>query len=497
MLFNSLEYASFFAIVLLLYFKLPLRSRWPILLLASYVFYMGWRPEFVLLLIFSTLVDFIGGLFIGQTDLPPRARKAALIATVSINLSLLVVLKYYNFFIFNTNTLLEAGGYRTILSTIHVVLPVGISFYTFQSLSYAFDVYKGLVPRQRHLGRYALYVAFFPQLEAGPIERAAHFIPQVATDKTADPARFRDGLWLIAFGLVKKMCISDLIAPFVSTVFSNHAAQNGSTLLVASILFAVQIYCDFSGYSDIAIGCARMLGFDLMINFRQPYFSTSVSEFWRRWHISLSSWFRDYVYFALGGSRVDKLHALRNMMIVFILSGVWHGAAWTFIIWGAIHGAVVCAEHLLTQRRAGLRTRSLGSASTEASPTLRSVPVKAGIARAAAGMLWTNLVVLIAWIFFRADSLRDALQIIGQLPTLGPIGYGTFKIAGLGYFELLLLAAHLAALLGIDWLAAYRPDVLPRLRGNAALGLSAAVLLFFDIVLFGVFETHDFIYFQF
>jgi alginate O-acetyltransferase complex protein AlgI len=290
MLFNSFEYALFFIAVLVAYFRLPARPRWPILLAASYIFYMGWRPLFVLLLMFSSLVDFVGGLVIDRAK-RSFIRRLALAVSISINLGLLAFFKYYNFFAANVQALGLAAGYDFKVVYLDLILPLGISFYTFQSMSYVFDIYARRLPAERNLLRYALYLAFFPKVEIGPIERAVSFVPQLQKDKFANPQRFRDGLWLIGYGLFKKMCIADVIAPFVNGIFAEPQQFNGSYRILATALFAVQIYCDFSGYSDIAIGCARMLGFDLMTNFRQPYFSRSLTEFWRRWHISLSSWF--------------------------------------------------------------------------------------------------------------------------------------------------------------------------------------------------------------
>jgi len=481
MLFNSFEYFFFFAAVLAIYFLLPVKPRWPILLIASYIFYMGWKPLFVFLLIFSTIVDYVGGRIIGAST-SKTMRRAALIGSVSINVSLLAFFKYYNFFAGNVTAISHAMGSDFQLVYLNIILPVGISFYTFQSLSYTFDVYSLKLPAERNFLRYALYVAFFPQLEAGPIERAARLVPQVQKDKFANPQRFSDGLWLIGFGLFKKMCISDLISPVVNGVYTQPTHFNGSYLIIATLLFALQIYCDFSGYSDIAIGSAKMLGFDLMINFRQPYFARSLTEFWRRWHISLSTWFRDYVYFPLGGSRGALLFSLRNIMIVFVLSGIWHGAAWTFLIWGILHGVILCAE------------RTLGTLI----PTSIILPGAIGsFTRGLIGWVWTISIVLIGWIFFRAQSFTDAITILRKLPQIGPIDLGTFKVLDLPRFEILIMFIQLALLLGVDFLLFARPDRLERLRSNRVLAIAAAVALFYNIMVFGIFEKADFIYFQF
>lgn len=485
MLFNSFEYVIFFIAVLIFYFRLPVRPRWPILLIASYIFYMGWRPLFVLLLMFSTVVDFVGGLVI-YTAKRQLTRRLALIASVSINVGLLAFFKYYNFFLGNVQAATKGFGYDFDFIYIDVILPVGISFYTFQSLSYTFDVYAHKLPAERNFLRYALYVAFFPQLEAGPIERAARLVPQIQKDKFADPQRFADGLWLIGYGLFKKMCISDRIAPFVIGIYANPHQYNGSVLLLATALFAVQIYCDFSGYSDIAIGSAKMLGFDLMTNFRQPYFSRSLTEFWRRWHISLSTWFRDYVYFPLGGSRRSLALSLRNIMIVFLLSGVWHGAAWTFIIWGGVHGFILSVERAcgaLVQRWSAWPAITVSPAGTWALGLF--------------GFIWTSAIVLVAWVFFRARSLDDSLWIISNMPRLGPIEYITFKVFDIGVFEIVATGVLIAVLFCVDYAIFAKPELLARLRGNRPVAIGAAILLFYTIMLFGIFEKSEFIYFQF
>jgi alginate O-acetyltransferase complex protein AlgI len=442
---------------------------------------MGWRPLFVFLLMFSTLVDYTGGLVIDSAQ-RQLVRKLALYVSVGINIGLLGVFKYYNFFLYNLTKAGHAVGYDFQFIFISVILPVGISFYTFQSLSYTFDVYARKLPAQRNFFRYALYVAFFPQLEAGPIERATRLIPQLQTDKIADPDRFRSGLWLIGYGLFKKMCISDQISPGVQIIYAHPQNYSGSYLLIASVLFAIQIYCDFSGYSDIAIGSARMLGFDLMINFRQPYFSRSLTEFWRRWHISLSSWFRDYVYFPLGGNKGSLATSLRNVLVVFILSGVWHGAAWTFIIWGALHGIVLCFE-----RVTGLLVRNTSFAKWG----------DGSVSRSLLGLVWTNVVVLVGWMFFRAQSLHDALYILLHSHQLSRVDYGVFKSVGLASFEILLTLFHLTILLVVDFMLLGRPEVLRKCGANRFVAIVVAALLFYDIMLFGVFERRDFIYFQF
>ncbi|MEO8165264.1 MAG: MBOAT family O-acyltransferase [Betaproteobacteria bacterium] len=337
MLFNSFEFLAFFAVFVAVYFSTPSRFRWIVLLIGSYVFYMAWRPSYVLLIVASTLLDYCAGRTIAGSD-NKAVRLAALSASVSVNLGLLFTYKYLDFVITTIDGVTGYWGMPADIPLANLVLPVGISFYTFQTMSYTIDIFRDRIGPERHFGLFAVYVAFFPQLVAGPIERAEHLLPQFRRKTQLDYERWRSGLMQAMWGLFKKACIADLASPFVNGVYADPQAFNGSYLLLATFLFGLQIYCDFSGYSDIAVGVARVLGFDLMTNFKQPYFSTSLSDFWRRWHISLSTWFRDYVYIPLGGSRVSRLRMTFNILIVFIISGVWHGANWTFALWGLIHG---------------------------------------------------------------------------------------------------------------------------------------------------------------
>ena len=473
MLFNSFEFVVFLAAFLLLYGHAPRQARPALLLAGSYLFYAGWRPSFVLLLLFTTAVDFIAARVI---DAAPSqlVRRASLAFALAINLGLLAAFKYLDFALAGVIGAVGFFGIEMSSWMLGWVLPVGISFYTFQSIGYTLDVYHRRLPAERNLLRYATYVAFFPQLVAGPIERAAHLLPQLRAPQPASPDRVRGGLWLIGWGLFKKMCIADLVAPFVAGVYSQPAAFNGSYTLLATLLFALQIYCDFSGYSDIAVGVARLLGIDLMINFRQPYFSRSVSEFWRRWHISLSNWLRDHLYRPLGGSRGGRWQWVRNIFIVFLLSGLWHGAQWTFVAWGLLHAAAMLAEGLW-----------------------RRAPVPRGTLASAAGALWTLAVVGIGWVLFRAASLADAWQVIGSWAAPGPLAYGAFKALGLGSFELLLLVLNIGLLLAIDAGLAACPERLARLAARSNVALPAALALTFHILLFGVFGHVEFVYFQF
>ncbi len=403
MQFNSVEFLLFFPTVLIAYFALPHRWRWVLLLGASYYFYMAWKPAYALLLLFSTVLDYSIARGMESTD--NRYWRRLLLATsLSINLGLLFAFKYLNFFSLAAEDLLQFFNIPYHIAIYHLLLPVGISFYTFQTMSYSIDVYRGVQKAERNLGIFALYVAFFPQLVAGPIERSTSLLPQFLERHEFDYARVSSGLRRIAWGFFKKVVIADKAAIIVDLVYNDPTKQSALTLLLATYLFAFQIYCDFSGYSDIAIGTARVLGFDLMENFRQPYLAQSIADFWRRWHISLSTWFRDYLYIPLGGNRVGIQRHYVNLLIVFVVSGLWHGANWTFLIWGALHGAYLVGE-LLLQKPLQKLVRGLH---LDRRPHLLLLLRRAIVLH----------LVLIAWVFFRARSVNDALFIIGQFGTL-------------------------------------------------------------------------------
>ncbi len=387
MLFNSFEYLIFVPLVVGIYFYLPHRYRWLLLLIASYIFYAFWKVEYLVLIVASTLVDYFCAIKIhGSTD---RGKKRLfLILSILANIGTLFVFKYLGFAYDTYQAIFESSGKIDFLE--NILLPMGISFYTFQSLSYTIDVYRGELPPERHFGKFALYVSFFPQLVAGPIERAKHLLPQMSQHFKFDEGNLKSGLRLILWGLLKKVVIADRLALFVNDVYGNSDRFQGATLFIATIFFAFQIYCDFSGYSDIAIGSARIMGFDLMKNFRMPYFSSSISEFWKRWHISLSTWFKDYVYIPLGGNRVVKWRWYYNLFLTFLISGFWHGANWTFIIWGAIHGIYLIVENLLSP---------IGY--------FNKIPVWIKT-------IFVFMLVNLSWVFFRADSVSMAFNIISR-----------------------------------------------------------------------------------
>lgn len=402
-----------------------------------------------------------------------------LILCLVINLGLLFTFKYLDFGLRILMDSVGLVGWSLDIPLPGLILPVGISFYTFQTLSYTFDIYRRATAVEYHPGRFALFVNFFPQLVAGPIERSAHLLPQFKRKTVFDYARVRDGLMLALWGAFKKICIADLVATPVRNVFDSPTSYNGSLLLAASLLFCVQIYCDFSGYSDIAIGLAKVFGFELITNFRQPYTATSIAEFWRRWHISLGNWFRDYVYIPLGGNRGSLAIWIRNTLIVFFLSGLWHGAAWTFIVFGLIHGGWIVVERFVF----GWADRALKERPHPMLTALR----------------WcvTQLVVLVGFIAFVAHSLQDFGYVMAHLLDFGTVSYLDVATLGLPNFSIVLAAWHILILAGSDILLRFRPHWFEQLRRKVAVRFLFCLWLVFSIGMFGVFERIDFIYFQF
>ena len=399
MLFNSLQYIVFFPIVVAIFFSLPQKKRWVLLLMASYYFYMCWRVDYILLIIISTLVDYYAGIKMSK-EKERKKRKPWLLLSIIVNLGILFGFKYFNFLGENINILFDQFNIFYNVQFFDLLLPVGISFYTFQTLSYTIDVYNGKTPAQKHLGIFAVYVSFFPQLVAGPIERSKRLLPQFFKEHEFSYKRARSGLQQMMWGFFKKVVIADRLAIVVDGVYNNVESYSGLVLIIATIFFAFQIYCDFSGYSDIAIGSARVMGFELMDNFKRPYFSKSIAEFWRRWHISLSTWFRDYLYIPLGGNRVVKWRWYYNLFVTFLISGLWHGAAWTFITWGALHGAYLIIEILLKKPKNYI---------------LKKIKIEHTFFYKIWRVAITFFLVVFAWIFFRANSMSDAIYIINHM----------------------------------------------------------------------------------
>jgi D-alanyl-lipoteichoic acid acyltransferase DltB (MBOAT superfamily) len=488
MLFNSTHFAVFFPLVVGVYFATPHRFRWCLLLAASYYFYMCWRPGYVVLIMISTLVDYAAGILMGRT--PDRVvRRRYLILSLCSNLGLLFFFKYYNFFNDTLRIFTDSLDLGFSLPASHFLLPVGLSFYTFQSLTYTIGVYRGTVKPEKHLGLFAAFVCFFPQLVAGPIERAQNLLPQFLEKHAFDYDRVTNGLKLMTWGLFKKCVIADRLAQLVDHVYNNPTQYQGPPLALATVFFAFQIFCDFSGYSDIAVGAAQVLGFKLMTNFRRPYFATSVGEFWHRWHISLSTWFRDYVYIPLGGNRVRLARWYYNLLVVFLLSGLWHGAHWKFLAWGALHGSYMICGHALRSVRATITALT----GLERAPHLRH----------ALQIALTFGLVCFAWIFFRANNLADAVYIVQHLcrgwsmlldvPRLRD----TVFSLGLPRDEFMLALAMILVMECAHILQA-RGSVLRRLAGQPIwLRWTVYSLLLWCIFLFGVFRHKEFIYFTF
>ena len=409
MLFNSLHFLFFFVFITLLYFTVPKRTQWILLLLASCYFYAAFIPAYLIILFVVILIDYIAGLWIERTT--GSTRKALLIASLISNIGILAFFKYYNFFNDNLTTVLSLTGAHNVLPPLQVllpgiVLPIGLSFHTFQSMSYTIEVYRGNYPAERHLGIYSLYVLFYPQLVAGPIERPQNVLPQLHQTYSFDWARVRSGLMMMGWGMFKKVVIADRLALVVDPAYANVQAATGATLWLAVFFYAIQIYCDFSGYSDIAIGAGKVMGIRMMENFKTPYLSQSISEFWRRWHISLSTWFRDYVYIPLGGNRVSAPRAAFNLLIVFGVSGLWHGADWKFIIWGLLHGFYLVVGQFTSR----YKPRAQEAVSQEYKQSGNIVGHRTN-------QVLTFALVMFTWVFFRAATTQDAVLILQKVLT--------------------------------------------------------------------------------
>ena len=492
MLFNSLSYAVFLPLVCLAYYAVPHRARWAVLLVFSYYFYMSWNPELVVLILFTTAVSWAAGLAVHRLAGRPGLKKAVLVTGIGLCLATLFFFKYFNFVSESVTAVLRAVGLPLTAPVLKLVLPVGISFYTFQTLSYIVDVYRGQLAPERHFGYYALYVSFFPQLVAGPIERAGNLLPQFRQKHRFSTAQCSEGLRKIGVGLFKKVVVADYVATFVNNCYNDlhYGEMGGLTLIFATLLFTVQIYCDFSGYSDIAVGSARLLGFELMENFKSPYFARSVREFWRRWHISLTTWFTDYVYIPLGGSRCSRAKHLCNLLITFCLSGLWHGAKWTFVLWGLYHGILLCVESFYVRKLDDVQNRLTGTWKG----ALLNV-VRTGVTFALASF---------GWIFFRANNLQDLIYILKNLtrglnPLLLP-HYAAALTMKQYQFVLCLLLLLLVAV--YEWIAYYKGDPLQLMKKlpfpvRFFLYWACGCLILVALMTRPIGATADFIYFQF
>jgi alginate O-acetyltransferase complex protein AlgI len=398
--FYSLGFCVFSLIILVLFFLTPTRFRWLVLLTASYAFYATFKVAYLALMIFSTLTAYFAALGMRRWN-TPSTKKLLLIFSLTCNLGILFVFKYFDFLDVSIQQILGLGHITYTSHALKLLVPVGISFYVFQVVSYVIDVYRRDVVAEKHLGIFSLYIAFFPKLLAGPIERAKHFIPQLRENRSFDIEQFTNGLKLVCWGLFKKLVLADRLAAFVNVVYADPQAYSGVSLVLSVIFYSFQIYCDFSGYTDMAIGLAQMFGLSLSDNFNRPCSATSVSDFWRRWHISLSFWFRDYLYISLGGSRVRISRHYLNYLLVFLICGLWHGASWTFVAWGLIHGSYL----IFGRASVDMRAKWITAVGLNKKPRLHR----------GFQILFTFTLISLAWIFFRANTLSDAYYIISHL----------------------------------------------------------------------------------
>ncbi len=495
MSFVDIRFLLFLPAVFLLHYAVPVRARWLVLLVASYIFYMAWKPEYGVLLLCITAIDYVCALRI-HDNTNPHIRRAWLITSLICNLGILFFFKYFNFL---TGAVLAAvhalhGGSGVPFLT--VLLPIGISFHVFQSLSYTFDVYRKHVVPTAHFGKFALYVSFFPQLVAGPIERPTGLLRQINEGVTFDLDRARTGMQLIAWGFFKKLVIADNLAPAVNAVYANPDQFSGPTVLLTLVFFSYQIYCDFSGYTDIARGVARLFGYELMLNFNRPYASQSIAEFWRRWHISLSSWFREYVYFPLGGSRAGTIVTYRNLAVTFLLSGLWHGASWTFVVWGGLNALYMIVSDATSELRTLIFRIMLRGRGTRIHAVWRT--------------LCTFALVSCTWVFFRAPDFSSALHLFSRIPkewgvfvtqltSLSGIQHSLFMDTSLATLEGVPIAILSVALLETIDLVRSRGAIRPFMRRvPRALRLAVYCTASICILIFGQFSTAiPFIYFQF
>lgn len=498
MLFNSIDFLIFFPIVVLVYFLMPQRFRYLWLLGASYYFYMSWNPRYALLILTSTAVTWGSGLFLSSAVKGTgsgRKRKWCLAGCLAVNLGILFLFKYYFF---------AASSIEKIFSFFHIslqtpaldlLLPVGISFYTFQALGYVLDVWRGEIPAEKNFLRYALFVSFFPQLVAGPIERSGNLMHQLYEPHAFDAERVKDGLLLMGWGFFQKLVIADRIAILVTDVYDHFSDYSGMQITLATILFAFQIYCDFGGYSDIAVGAARVMGFTLTKNFKSPYYAVSVSEFWRNWHISLTTWFRDYIYIPLGGNRCGRLKKYRNILLTFAISGLWHGARWSFVIWGVLNGLYQVAGDITKPLRAGLLKRL-------------HIHTNCGSYRLFQRVV-TFLFVDFAWLFFRAEGFGIALRMLRHgIANPGVIsffsqdtllGINTMALSEKNFHVML---SGLMLLMCVDWLKKRKVDFKAILaRQNIWFRWLVYYGLIFTVLIFGIYgpayDASTFIYFQF
>jgi D-alanyl-lipoteichoic acid acyltransferase DltB (MBOAT superfamily) len=479
MLFNSLTFLLFFPIVALTYFLIPQKYRWMLLLLASYYFYMSWKPEFIILIIISTLVDYISGKQIYGSR--TRRRKQFFLGlSLSVNLGLLFTFKYFNFFSGALGDFLQAISIPFDPVTVQLILPIGISFYTFQTISYTVDVYRGKIKPEKHLGVFAVFVSFFPQLVAGPIERAKNLIPQFYEKHKPDFNRITIGLGIMLWGMFKKVVVADRMAVLANSVFNNPTSYTGWPIVIAIVAFTIQIYCDFSGYSDIAIGAAQVLGIRLSDNFRRPFMATSMRDLWRRWHITLVEWFKDYIYIPLGGNKVHFFRWAINILVVFFISGLWHGANWTYIFFGVINGLYLIAEYI-TKRQQQLVANMFSRMHLDW--------LHIWLRRAAIFSLFA-----FSLTFFRAPTIKTATQLLMDIQWAGTMDFWRGVMTelslyiALGAVALWLLVQYIHGKDSVKNFLVHRPVVIR---------IIIYTILLISTLYFGVFSGNEFIYFQF
>ncbi|MBR3468577.1 MAG: MBOAT family protein [Lachnospiraceae bacterium] len=494
MQFNSVQFLVFFPIVVGIYFLIPKKFKYLWLLVTSYFFYMSWNAKYALLIAFSTIITYLAGLFLGKTD-DKKKKNLIVAASFTVNLGILAFFKYFDFLLGNVNGILSAVGLKIINNPFDVLLPVGISFYTFQALGYTIDVYRKEIEPEKNFFRYALFVSFFPQLVAGPIERSKNLLGQIdemSKKRLWDYSKIVSGFGLMLWGMFQKVVVADRCAVFVDAVHANLFAAGTVETVASAILFSIQIYCDFAGYSAVAIGAARVMGFSLMENFNTPYFATSIQDFWRRWHVSLSSWFRDYLYIPLGGSRCSKLKKYRNIMITFLASGLWHGASWTFVFWGGLHGAFQIIGDLL--RPIKQKINDFFKVKTEAfSYKLGQIMITYGLTT-------------FAWIFFRARTWENLILYFNRMltkPNLWIVFGGGLDYLNINRDDVKIVVAFLGILL-LGEIVRYvkKVDVGEYLwQQNLWFRIGVFIVLIVIILVYGEYGIHfdsgKFIYFDF
>ena len=491
MLFNSFEFLVFLPIVFLLYWFVFRGRRWQNLLVVvtSYIFYGWWDWRFLFLIVLTSLCSFVSGLLLEYFEGQRKQEQLVSATNIVLNLAILGVFKYFNFFVENLDVLFSAFGWHLDWVTMKIILPVGISFYTFQALSYTIDVYQKKLPATHDPVEFFAYISFFPQLVAGPIERASNLLPQFQSQRHFNYAKAVDGCRQMLWGFFKKMVIADNCAVVVNQIWDNYSGETGFVLLIGAILFTFQIYCDFSGYSDIAIGCARLFGFNLMQNFNYPYFSRSIPEFWRRWHISLTTWFRDYIYIPLGGNRCNKRKVIRNVFIVWAISGLWHGANWTFICWGLYHASLLVVYNI-----SGINTKHSNIiAQNKLFPNWQELTM----------ICLTFLLTVVGWIIFRAESMKDAIHYLDGLCSLSlfDLYSGITFMTSIDPLQLGPIVVGIIIMLIFEWLQRDKQHALQFPEKHQIVGndvIRYIIYLVLLLLITGVYGSQsEFIYFQF